>query len=444
MSEKFFHIVTFGCQMNVRDSSWLKTCLESRGFNAVPLEDARLIIINTCSVREKPERKLGQLVRKISGKSQNSSQVTIAVTGCVAQQLGVKIFEFSPQVRLVCGTGSLHKFPDMLEKLIADKKLKINDLSFPAFFPKREILPEEWPHGSAFVNIMQGCDNFCTYCIVPFTRGRQKSRNENDILAECINAIENGASEISLLGQNVNAWGKDNNSGRFPDLLAKVSSLGGLKRLHFITPHPADMEEETIRAFGQLDNLCPRLHLPLQSGSDKILKIMHRRYDRKGFISLVEKLRKERADLALSTDLIVGFPGETEKDFRETLEMMQICRFMSSFSFCYSDRPGTRASMMADKIAPEIKHERLLRLQELQDRLGAEWLQGRVNKSTEILVEGPSQRRGSMGQWQGRDPYGMVVNVYMDSAKCGEYRKVLIEGAGKHSLKGRAIESDKI
>lgn len=443
MLGKIFHIVTFGCQMNVRDSSWLRASLESRGFHYASLEEARIIIINTCSVREKPERKLSQLIREISGKSRNNPEIMIAVTGCVAQQLGKKIFEFSPQVRLVCGTDAIAKLPKALDKLIAEPNLKINDISFEAVFPMREMLPEKWPHGSAYINIMQGCDNFCSYCIVPYTRGRQKSRPEDEILEECKNVLQGGASELTLLGQNVNAWGKDNQAGVFPELLAKISALDGLKRLHFTSPHPADMDEKTINAFGELDNLCPRLHLPLQSGSNSILQKMRRRYDRTSFINLVEKLRGQRADLALSTDLIVGFPGEREKDFLDTLEMIDICQFMSSYSFVYSDRPGTMASLMKDKIAPELKQERLLRLQEVQDKLSAKWLKGRLYTETEILVEGLSRRKdGDQITWQGKDPYGTVINVSLIHAEIGKYRRVFINETGKHSLKASDMDAN--
>lgn len=440
MAKNNFHILTYGCQMNVRDSHWLETYLENSGYLASSLADAQIIIINTCSVREKPEKKTESILQQIAGVTRKNPEIIICVTGCVAQQLGEKIFALSPQVRLIAGTDAISDLPASLDLLLADPMLKINDIRFKAFYPERKKLRESWPHGSAYVNIMQGCDNFCAYCIVPYTRGRQKSRLKAEILTECQEALKAGASEITLLGQNVNAWGKDNAAGHFVGLLEEVSALEGLKRLHFVTPHPADMKKDTIHAFAELKNLAPRLHLPLQAGSDRILAKMGRRYDRNSFLKLVEELRKTREDLALSTDIIVGFPGESEADFKDTLDMLEKCSFMSSFSFCYSDRPGTRASKMENKIDPAIKQERLLRLQEAQDKLTATWLKERIGEETEILLEMPSAKANKdLCQWQGRDPYGAVVNIELPNAIAGEYIKVLITDAAKHSLKAKVL-----
>lgn len=439
-----FHIITFGCQMNVRDSRWLKASLENAGHRETSLGEARIIIINSCSVREKPEKKIGNLIRQIGGASHNSPDIAICVAGCAAQQLGEKLLEFSPQVRLVAGPDALADIPKALESILADPGLKAVDTLFKPIYPERAKIQEAWPDGQAYVNIMEGCDNFCAYCIVPYTRGRQKSRPEREILEECERALAGGAGEITLLGQNVNAWGKDvgeKGSGSFPDLLYKVSALSGLRRLRFVTPHPADLDARTIKAFGELKNLCPRLHLPLQAGSDRILARMRRRYDSAAYLRLVYSLRESRPDIALSTDLIAGFPEETEEDFRQTLEMMKRCRFVSAFSFCYSDRPGTMASYMKNKIPDEIKQERLLRMQELQSSLEAGWLAGRVGQETEILVEAPSAKSADdKPQWRGKDPYGAVINIESRDARPGEYKKVAIYEAGKHSLKGRALD----
>ena len=262
---------------------------------------------------------------------------------------------------------------------------------------------------------MQGCDNFCAYCIVPFTRGRQKSRGSAAIIDECKALLDNGAREITLLGQNVNAFGQDKSGDgtSFAALLRKVAALPGLERLRYVTPHPKDMGPEDIDAFTELPQLCPRLHLPMQAGSDAVLARMKRRYDSAAFLDLVERLRKARPDLALSTDLIVGFPGESEQDFQDTLRMMRASNFMSSFSFCYSDRPGTRASLFLDKIPAEVAQDRLLRLQALQDELGANWLRHRVGDETTLLIENPSPKesQGPEPSWQGRDPYGAPVHV---------------------------------
>lgn len=441
MQKKTFHIMTFGCQMNVRDSRWLETVFMEAGFHAGSLENADIILINTCSVREKPERKVVNILNQIKGLTRSDPDVLVMVTGCVAQQLGKQLFEYSPQVRYVAGSDGLVTIMADLRQLLDNPQLKLARTDFLPAYPERSKVAEKWPNSAALVNIMQGCDNFCAYCIVPYTRGRQKSRHIKDIINECKSAIENGATDLTLLGQNVNAWGKDNGAGSFSDLLVQVADLPALRRLHFVTPHPADMDQRTIEAFKYVENLCPRLHLPLQAGSDRILARMGRRYDRKTFLELVERLRVNRPDLALSTDLIVGFPGETEADFQDTLDMMKECQFMSSFSFCYSDRPGTRASRMTDKIPVDIKHERLLRLQELQDWLDQDWLNGRLNTSTSILLEKPASRsREKTRQWQGRDPYGAIVNVELPGAAAGEYKKVHIYEASKHSLKGIVLE----
>ena len=287
---------------------------------------------------------------------------------------------------------------------------------------------------------MQGCDNFCTYCIVPYTRGRQKSRASGAILDDCRAALENGAREITLLGQNVNAFGRDKHGDgtSFARLLALVAELPGLERLRYVTPHPKDMGPEDVEAFAALPQLCPRLHLPLQSGSDVVLRRMHRRYDSAAYLDMVARLRAARPDLALSTDLIVGFPGESGTDFAATLEMVRACGFMSSFSFCYSDRPGARAALLPGKIPSAVARERLLRLQALQDDLGAHWLQARVGASTTLLLEGPSPREGDAAapSWQGRDPYGALVHVPLSAGQdySGKMARVRITEAKKHSL----------
>ncbi len=434
---KNFHILTFGCQMNVRDSNWLQASLLENGYNISDLDEAEIIIINSCSVREKPERKIENLIRQIAGKTHNNPDIIICVTGCVAQQCGQKLFEISSQVRLVLGPDAFNKIPVLLEELVFNPDMKIINTDFETIFPERKILPEVWPFGSAYINIMQGCDNFCSYCIVPYTRGRQKSRSGSVIIDECKRALDSGASEITLLGQNVNAWGKDNSKGNFPDLLEEIASLAGLKRLRFVTPHPADFDEKTITSFKYLENLCPRLHLPLQSGSDRILKSMRRRYTRSDYMKLIESLYKNRPDLAISTDLITGFPGETDEDFEETLDMMRNCNFISSFSFCYSDRPGTKASYMKEKIPAEVKRERLISLQSLQDKLTAQHLKKRIDSFANVLVEAPSSKSEDKSpQWQGKDEYGIVVNIDSEKVEPGQYVKVKIKSAGKHSLKG--------
>ena len=440
MSEKSFHIITFGCQMNVHDSQWLARALMARGFTEAPLEEAGVVVVNTCSVREKPEQKVMSALGRIRQVTGGTPGVLVAVAGCVAQQLGTTFFERESQVRLVAGSDGVSGAPAAIERLLAEPDLRLSLLDFTSRYVEREA-GVDGPCGPvAYVNIMQGCDNFCSYCIVPFTRGRQKSRSTPAILAECRTRLEHGAREITLLGQNVNAFGRDKNGDgvSFASLLARVAALPGLERLRFVTPHPKDMGPEDVAAFAELAQLCPRLHLPLQAGSDAVLARMRRRYDRRGFLNLVAALRAARPDLALSTDLIVGFPGESEEDFQATLEMMEACDFMSSFSFCYSDRPGARAALFPDKIPPDVQRERLLRLQSLQEKLSQRWLDARVGRETCLLIEGRSRRGGPDGKpsWQGRDPYGAPAHVALppDADHTGRMVPVRVTEAKKHSL----------
>lgn len=442
MREKTYHIITFGCQMNVHDSRWLGRALGARGFSEAPLERAQVVVVNTCSVREKPEQKVMSALGRIRQVTGGDAAVLVCVAGCVAQQLGEALFEKESQVRLVAGSDGIAAAPQAIERLLEEPGLRISLLDFTSSYVEREAAPAPEGGGDpvAYVNIMQGCDNFCAYCIVPFTRGRQKSRAAGAVLEECRNALAGGAREITLLGQNVNAFGRDRSGDgtSFAALLRQVAALPGLERLRYVTPHPKDMGPEDVAAFAELPQLCPRLHLPMQAGSDAVLARMRRRYDSAAFLDLVERLRQARPDLALSTDLIVGFPGESEQDFQETLRMVRACGFMSSFSFCYSDRPGARASLFLDKIPADVAQDRLLRLQALQDELSARWLDARVDTETTLLIENRSPREGQ-GQepsWQGRDPYGAPVHVELPPGAnhTGRQVRVRITQAKKHSL----------
>ena len=450
-----FAIITFGCQMNVNDSDWLERVLLAHGHEKAPLSTAQCLFCNTCSVREKPEQKVRNCLQQIISQRKQDPPALIAVLGCVAQQLGEDFFALSPHLRLVAGPDGLPKVPGLVEKLLAEPRLKISLLDFTLSYEEREegLAVSQGP--TAYVNIMQGCDNFCTYCIVPYTRGRQKSRTFSAIVEECRRKIAQGACEITLLGQNVNAYGCDKQAKAariqgedfpsFAELLKAIGSLPGLLRLRYTSPHPKDMRPEDIEAFASLPTLCPQLHLPLQSGSSRVLARMGRGYDRERYRELVRALRKARKDLALSTDLIVGFPGESEEDFEATLAMLEECRFLSSFSFCYSDRPGARAVTFLDKIPREIQHARLLRVQNLQDELQKDLLRQRVNTITQVLLEGPSRRWNRQGYaWQGRDPYGTLVHVAFD--RCAEHRGELVTAqifeAGSHCLFARESSYD--
>ncbi len=434
--------MTFGCQMNVNDSSWLARALLARGFTQAPAEKADVILVNTCSVREKPEQKVISTIGRIRQMTGCSKDVIVGILGCVAQQMGSALFSHSPQVRLVCGGDAIAQAPDAITRLLREPALRISLLDFSEHYAEREK-GEDTPCGpTAFVNIMQGCDNFCTYCIVPYTRGRQKSRTARAVLEECRNCLDRGAKEITLLGQNVNAFGRDRygDGTTFDGLLAQVDALPGLQRLRYTSPHPKDMRAEDVTAFARLEHLCPSLHLPLQCGSDRILKRMARRYGRREYADLVDRLRSARPDIALSTDLIVGFPGETEDDFQETLDLVRNCGFVSSYSFCYSDRPGAKAALFPDKVPNAVSKDRLQRLQAVQEDLGRRWLSKRVGARTKVLLEGESRKSADDGaSWQGRDPYGALVHVRMPIGQnhAGRMVDVTIAEAKKHSLIAR-------
>lgn len=463
--DKTFHIITFGCQMNVGDSDWLARALVLRGWRQAPEAEAWLFVVNTCSVRDKPEQKVYSELGRLAAYQRGKPGLTVAVGGCVAQQIGRGFFERFPFVRLVFGSDGIAAAPDALERLAHDPNERLALLDFLSAYPEREDVLAPLAHApapafdadagepdagpaQAFVNIMQGCDNFCAYCIVPHTRGRQKSRSPQAVLAECRQRVEQGAREITLLGQNVNSYGLDAGGVGvgFADLLRQVAAIPGLLRLRFTTSHPKDIDPEVIRAFGELPNLCPALHLPLQAGSDAVLKRMGRKYDRARYLDTVAALRAARPDIALTTDLIVGFPGETEEDFLQTLEMMERVRFESSFSFRYSDRPGVAAVRMTPKIDEAVSQARLLRLQSLQNDITKETLKSLEGTEAVVLLEAKSRKQDQgPAFWRGRDEGGRVVNLRLGEAEiaprdfAGQLVRARILAAKNHSLVGEKV-----
>lgn len=438
---------SYGCQQNVNDGERIKGVLMDIGYGLCDKpEDADLILFNTCAVREHAEQRVFGNVGALKGLKEKKHGLIIGLCGCMANQKHVveKLRQSYPYVDLVFGVDGIDTLPQLIaQKLQKHKRVLMEPAQRPVIVENIPIRRES--EFRAWLPIMYGCDNFCTYCIVPFTRGRQKSRDAGAILDECRALIDNGAKEITLLGQNVNSYGLDKHASgdtSFARLLRKVSELPGLARLRFVTPHPKDLSPEVIAMFGEVPNLCPRLHLPLQAGSDRVLARMNRKYDMARYMTLVEGLRAARPDIALSTDLIVGFPGETEEQFQETLDAVRAVNFMSSFSFCYSDRPGTAASRHTDKVEPAEKLRRLERLQALQEALSSDWLKARVGCKTDILLEGASRKKdgedAATESWQGRDPWGDAVNVSLPAGigKAGLIVPVTIVTAKKHSLIG--------
>ncbi len=440
-----FHITTFGCQMNVHDSQWLTRALESRGWQAVDEDEAQVYVVNTCSVRDKPEQKVYSELGRIAAHLERDENVFAAVGGCVAQQVGRGFFERFPYVKLVFGSDGIADAPNALERIARGSDERIALLDFISVYEEREK-PEERTVSisgtrQAFVNIMQGCDNFCAYCIVPYTRGRQKSRHPDAVFEECRALVESGVREITLLGQNVNSFGQDKGGVgiSFADLLYRVAAIDGLDRLRFTTSHPKDIAPEVIAAFGELDNICPSLHLPLQCGSDAVLKAMRRKYTRQRYLEIVDGLKAARPDIVLTTDLIVGFPGETEADFLDTLEMMERVGYESSFSFKYSDRPGVASVNMEPKVDPVEASDRLTRLQTLQNSITRKYLKNVEGVQSEAFIEGLSRKQsGEMLWWKGRDLAGRIVNVAMPQTEGleGMIVPVRIVEAKNHSLIG--------
>lgn len=444
-----FCVITFGCQMNVHDSDWLSRAMTSRGWERTPEEEAQVFVVNTCSVRDKPEQKVYSELGRLAAYCRAKPEAFVAVGGCVAQQVGTRLFERFDFVRLVFGSDGIASAPAMLARIARGEVPRASLLDLVPEYPERE---QAWPSdpgaigcptpGHAFVNIMQGCDNFCAYCIVPYVRGPQKSRHPDAVLDECRGLLSRGVREITLLGQNVNSFGLDAGGigVNFAELLRRIAALPGLARLRFTTSHPKDIDPAVIRAFGELPNLCPQLHLPLQSGSDRVLASMGRTYDAARYLSIVDALRRARPDIALTTDLIVGFPGETDADFQDTLAMLRRVRFENAYSFKYSDRPGVAAAELNPKVEESVAAERLSHLQIVQNKITRQCLETCVGRRTEVLCEGPSKRQDEdLVSWRGRDPAGRVVNVRALQAAwdlAGKMLPVTIVEAKNHSLLG--------
>ncbi len=423
--------------MNEYDSQRMAQVLQQDYRLTIAPEEADVILINTCSIRKKPENKVYSLVGRYKCLKDKKPDLIIGVGGCVAQQEGQRILERMPYVDLVFGPQAIHRLPRMLEDLSRNKTARIcatpmeKDFEIPSI---KGPLPDS-SMVRTFVTIMQGCDNFCTYCIVPFVRGRETSRPPGAILEEIRRVVSEGIKEVTLLGQNVNSYGKKNKE--FPDfaeLLRLADRIDGLRRLRFTTSHPKDLSESLINCFGQLETLCEHLHLPVQSGSSRVLKRMNRRYDRTGYLTKVERLRKACPDISLTTDLIVGFPGESERDFQDTLSLLKIVEYDQIFAFKYSPRPGTRAAEFEDQIDEEEKSRRLAEVLDLQREIGSKRFKALENTVQEVLIESADQT-GLKGRTRGNH----VVHLKGNKNLVGKLVMIRIDKAGSHSLQGSII-----
>jgi tRNA-2-methylthio-N6-dimethylallyladenosine synthase len=428
-----YHVTTFGCQMNVHDSERIKGMLESLGLGEAPSqEEADVLVFNTCTIREKPDTKLAAYLGDAGARKRRDPELVVAVGGCYAEAQRERIFELYPQVDVAFGPGSI---PHLGEWIGAGGTAPRGRFGTHEHFAGDLPLHRERAH-SAWVQVSMGCNSKCAYCIVPAVRGREQSRRPGDIVAEVTRLAADGVREVTLLGQNVNSWGRDLRpelDTEFGELLRACDAVEGIARIRFTSPHPKDFREPVIAAVAACDAVCEHVHLPLQSGSSRILKAMRRTYDRGRYLALVDKLRAAIPGLALGTDLIVGFPGETEEDFAQTLEVVEAVRYDSAFTFIYSPRHGTEAAAMPDQVPEEIKHERLERLVEVVQRLAAERNAARVGTVEEVLVEGTSRTDASL--LRGRTRTNVTVN-FAGAATPGELVDVVIDGATSTTLRG--------
>jgi tRNA-2-methylthio-N6-dimethylallyladenosine synthase len=432
--EKRVYIKTFGCQMNEHDSERMLALLEGHGYQETKQwEEADVILVNTCTVREKPEQKAYSILGRFQQLKENNPAVIVGITGCVAQQGGEHLLARIPGLDFVLGPGKIHRLPEILHDVAQGRRgvcavdFENGDLVDLPLPQVRQL--------SAYVTIMQGCDNFCSYCIVPSVRGRERSRPSKEVLAEIDALIQTGAKEVTLLGQNVNAYAKNSpHELTFPRLLAKINEIPGLERIRFTTSHPRDLTEETIEAFGTVEHLCEHLHLPFQAGSDGVLERMNRGHTREEYVSKAKRLREKVPQISITADVMVGFPGETEADFDQTLELMQAVEFDGLFSFKYSPRQGTRAAQWKDDCPLEVKQRRLEILQELQRGITLRKNKALEGTAREVLVEGCS--RNSPHKMMGRTRCNRIVNFPGGSELVGELVNVKITEGLQNSLRG--------
>ena len=414
------NVTTFGCQMNARDSEKLRGILNKAGFQDTENEDdADIVIYNTCTVRDNANQHVFGRLGHLNGVKRNKKDMIIGLCGCMMQEPHIveKVKKSYPFVDLIFGTHNLYAFPELLLKVLTDRKRVIDVRDRTEVFPEHLPVVRKYPFKSG-VNIMYGCNNFCTYCIVPYVRGREVSRTPEEILAEVKRLADDGVIEVMLLGQNVNSYGKTlEHPMSFAELLLKVCEVPGIERVRFMTSHPKDLSDELIEAMAKNEKICPHLHLPVQAGSSRLLKRMNRHYDREHYMELVRKLRERMPDISLTTDIIVGFPGETEEDFEETLSLVREVGYDSAFTFIYSKRTGTPAAGYPDQVPDKVAHERLTKLlAEVKER--AEERCARFTGQTmDVLVEELNREPGLV---TGRTPHNIVVHLPGDETMIGK------------------------
>ncbi len=441
MENKKYYIITYGCQMNLHESEKIAGILSSMGYVlAENVKQADVIVFNTCCIRENAEQKAEGNIGALKQLKKNNKNLIVAVGGCMTQQKGYaeKLHKEFPFVDIIFGTHNLENFKVMMEEKAERKKTLIevedgNEIIYEGTPKTRSSYPNAW------VNIMYGCNNFCTYCIVPYVRGREKSRSPKDILSECESLIKEGYKEITLLGQNVNSYGKNTEYGDFPELLAKVAELDGDFRLRYMTNHPKDLSDKLIDVIKSHDKICKSIHLPIQSGSDKILKAMNRHYTKADYLEKVNKLRAAVPDIAITTDVMVGFPNETEEDFEETFSVMKEVGYAGAFTFIYSRRSGTPAAEMEGQIDEETGKKRIMKLIAYQNAFNRKTSKNYEGKTVRILCEGYDDKKK---KYLGRDEYGRMA--YFDGTEkvLGNFVDVKIVKAGGISLYGELVKGE--
>lgn len=434
-------IKTYGCQMNVYDSERMAEAMEPLGYETShDIETADVVVLNTCHIREKAAEKvyseLGRIGQMKAARRAEGRPLTIAVAGCVAQAEGQEIVRRAPMVDVVVGPQNYHRLPEYLFEAQTERR-KIVRTDFPED-DKFQKLPKRTGNrqASAFLTVQEGCDKFCTFCVVPYTRGMEISRPVLQVLDEARALVDRGVREVTVLGQNVNAYHGDDGKGgtaRLSDLLAALADIGGLERIRYTTSHPRDMTDDLIDAHRDLAKLMPYLHLPFQSGSDRILAAMNRKHTADDYRNVIARIRKARPDLALSTDIIVGFPGETEADFEATMDLVREIGFAQAYSFKYSPRPGTPAANLDEQLSDAVKSERLQHLQSVLNDQQIAFNSGCVGRTMTVLFERPGR---DQGQLIGRSPYLQSVHASANDELLGEICAVEIEAAGPNSLSG--------
>ena len=436
---KKYYLKTYGCQMNVHDSEVLAAMLEDMGFMPTEVfEEADMIILNTCAIRENAHNKMFGFLGRVKHLKETNPNIICGICGCMAQEENVveSIKSKYKWVDIVFGTHNLHKLPNILKESIDKHKQEIEVFSvegdvYESIPVKRDSKVKAW------VNIMYGCDKFCTYCIVPYTRGKQRSRLPEDVIDEVKDLVKNGYKEVTLLGQNVNAYGKDLNIEYTMGDLLEDTAKTGIERIRFVTSHPWDFDDKMIDVIAHYDNIMPYIHLPLQSGSDSILKLMGRRYTKEQYIELFNKIKERIPNCSITTDIIVAFPGETENDFNDTLDVVNTCKFDSAFTFIYSPREGTPAARMENKLTEEEKNNRLYKLNELVNKFANEANQKYVGSIVPVLLEGNSEKEGKL---MGYTDTMKLVNVKADKEYIGKIVNVKITDVKTWSLDGELVD----